>query len=157
MANQKGRRGVTELRAAREVAALKLRQGGHTYREIGQQLGCGTVTALRYVQNSLARLAQENAAETQGLVALELARLDELYVAAHAVLEAVHPLVSGGAVVYHEGAVLTDTGPVLRAIDRLVRISERRCALLGLNTPKPDTGAEAIVGALAAFAAIAPV
>lgn len=153
----RGQRGGAEIRAEREVAALKLRQQGRTYSEIGEALGCSAPTVLRAVRKSLGRLASENTSEAQSLLALELSRLDELYRAAYEVLEAVHPLVSGGAVVYHEGEVLTDTGPTLRAIDRLLRISERRCALLGLNTPRQDTGAEAIVGALAAFALRAPV
>ncbi len=97
------------------------------------------------------RLAKENATETQGLLALELSRLDDLCRAAYAVLDAEHPLISGGAVVEHEGLALVDHGHVLRAIDRLIRISERRCVLLGLNAPKQDAGAEAIVEALKQF------
>lgn len=155
--NQRRKRGSVELRAEREVLALKLRQGGRTYLEIGAELGCSAPTALRCVQKSLGRLAKQNTAEAQGLLALELARLDELYRAAYEVLDAVHPLTSGGSVVEHEGQVLTDHGPTLRAIDRLLRISERRCALLGLNVQKPDTGADDIIGALAAFALRAPV
>ena len=65
---------------------------------------------LRYVQNSLARLAKENATETQGLLALELSRLDDLCRAAYAVLDAEHPLISGGAVVEHEGLRWSTTG-----------------------------------------------
>ncbi len=151
------KRGRPELRAEREVQALKLRQSGYTYLEIGAELGCSAPTALRCVRNSLERLAKQNTVEAKVLLALELARLDELYRAAYAVLGAVHPLTSGGAVVEHDGEALTDHGPTLRAIDRLLRISERRCALLGLNAPKHDPGAEDIVEALAAFALRAPV
>lgn len=154
---QRRKRGSAELRAEREVLALKLRQGGRTYLEIGAELGCSAPTALRCVQKSLGRLAKQNTAETQGLLALELARLDALSVEAYKVLEAEHPLTSGGAVVEHGGQVLTDHGPVLRAIDRLLKISERRCALLGLNAPERETGAGDIIGALAAFALRAPV
>src|SRR4029078_1889290 len=63
--------------------------------------------------------------------AMELARLDTLALAAANVLSATHPYVSGGKVLKD----VTDDGPRLAAIDRLLRISESRRKLLGLDAP----------------------
>ena len=70
------------------------------------------------------------------LLALELERLDRLARAAEEVLEAHHVKVAGGEIVYDEaGQPLEDTKPVLEAIDRLLKIQERRARLLGLDAP----------------------
>lgn len=68
---QQGRRGASEIRAEREVLALKLRQQGLTYRQIGERLGCGGATALRCVKASMERLAVENEAEAKTLRTLD--------------------------------------------------------------------------------------
>lgn len=91
------------------------------------------------------------------LMALELSRLDALYQVASEALDGAHYLTSAGKVIEHNGAELADSGPVLRAIDRLLRISGRRCALMGLDAPKQDTGEAAeIAEALKEFAARVP-
>jgi AraC-like DNA-binding protein len=84
---------------------------------------------------------------------IELARLDHLHRKAMEVLEAFHPMVNSGAVVRDviedaEGRIiideetgkpktvrLRDQGPLLQAIDRVVKVSERRARLLGLDMP----------------------
>ncbi len=154
---QQRKRGAPELKAEREVLALKLRQQGMPYRQIGERLGCSGATALRYVRDSLDRLAKANEAETKLLRTLELSRLDDLYQRAYEVLEATHYLIAAGGVIEHDGKELHDSAPVLRAIDRLVKISERRCALLGIDAPKDDGGALDIAEALKLFAGRAPV
>jgi hypothetical protein len=84
------------------------------------------------VQRALSEIVAEPAAAA---VAFELERLDHLYQAALAVLEAQHITVSNGRVIELDGVPLPDDGPVLQAIDRLVRISESRRKLLGLDQP----------------------
>lgn len=68
----------------------------------------------------------------------ELYRLDRLSAKAMRVLEAEHPLVQAGRVVVRElenGTLqeLADAGPTLAAIDRLLKLSESRRKLLGLD------------------------
>ena len=64
---------------------------------------------------------------------MELERLDRLYEAAVGVLERHHVTVSQGRVVQLDGEPLPDDGPVLQAIDRLLKLQERRARLLGLD------------------------
>jgi hypothetical protein len=82
---------------------------------------------------------------------LELMQLDELARAARAVLERKHLMVSHGKIVRlgqpfvnddgnaevddGRGEPLKDDAPVLAAIDRLLKIQERRAKLLGLDIP----------------------
>jgi cell division septal protein FtsQ len=69
------------------------------------------------------------------LRALELARLDRLEIAANEVLEREHVTVSNGRIVVLGESPLPDDAPVLAAIDRLLKIQERRARLLGLDAP----------------------
>jgi Sigma-70, region 4 len=121
--------------AERRQQALELRKAGESYRAIGQQLNISEKTAHQDVQRALARLAEMELSSADELRTMELARLDKLTVEAARVLAAPHPLVSGGKVL--DG--LTDDGPKLAAIDRLIRISESRRRLLGLDRQQPIT------------------
>jgi hypothetical protein len=68
--------------------------------------------------------------------ALELQRLDQLQLAAARVLRAVHVVIQGGKVVLDEqGQPYPDHGPVLAAVNTLLRVAERRARLLGLDAP----------------------
>jgi hypothetical protein len=118
--------------AERDAEAARLRSRGLSYRQIAAQLGMDVGNAHRAVQRAMAAIVAEPAADA---IAFELDRLDQLYRAALAVLEARHITVSNGRVVELDGVPLPDDGPVLQAIDRLVRISESRRKLLGLDQP----------------------
>jgi hypothetical protein len=123
--------GTRETAAERRVKALDLRQRGEPYRAIAAALGVSVRTSWEDVQQSLTELAELEQAEAAALRALESARLDTLAVEAMRVLLATHPYVSGGKVL--KG--VTDDGPKLAAIDKLVRISESRRKLFGLDAP----------------------
>ena len=118
----------------REARALQLRLAGTTYSQIGGQLGVSESRSYRIVQSALDRLIREPADEVRRL---ELLRLDQLWVEATKVLHSSHVLVSNGRVVLHPGTrqPLVDDAPVLHAIDRLLKIQERRARLLGLDAP----------------------
>jgi hypothetical protein len=116
----------------RDAAAARLRSEGKSYRQIAAELGCDLHTAHDAVQRAIAAVVAEPAAAA---IHFELDRLDRLHRAAMEVLERHHVTVSNGKVIVVDGEPLLDDGPVLAAIDRLVRISESRRKLLGLDQP----------------------
>lgn len=139
--------------AQRDAAAARLRSDGQTYQAIADLLGFGDPsTARAAVERALAAVIQEPAGE---LRTLELDRLDRMYREVLAVLEREHVTVSNGKVVSKvvgyevddEGnerrnadgerlpiwEVVLDDAPVLAAVDRMLKIQERRAKLLGLD------------------------
>jgi DNA-binding CsgD family transcriptional regulator len=118
--------------AEQDAEAARLRGRGLSYRQIGAQLNIDPSTAYRAVKRALAEIVAEPAADA---VAFELERLDTLYARALEVMERHHVAVSNGRVVALDGEPLQDDGPVLAAITALVRISESRRKLLGLDSP----------------------
>ncbi|MEV6036019.1 hypothetical protein AB0L65_33030 [Nonomuraea sp. NPDC052116] len=121
--------------AARDAEAARLRVRGLTYRQIAAELGmAGPGKAHEAVQRVLKETVQDAADD---LRAVELDRLDQMYQAALKVLETEHYAISHGKVICLEegGEPLADDGPVLQAIDRLLKIQERRAKLLGLDAP----------------------
>ncbi|WP_406338254.1 hypothetical protein OG987_13320 [Streptomyces sp. NBC_01620] len=120
--------------AQREAEAARLRTKGWTYQRIADELGYGhRADAYNAAQAALKATVREAGEE---LRTLELERLDRLEAAANEVLEREHITVSHGKVVsLDDGVPLPDDGPVLQAIDRLLKIQERRSRLLGLDAP----------------------
>jgi hypothetical protein len=120
--------------AARDAEAAHLRSRGLSYRQIAEQVGYQDDSgAYRAVQRALVATVTEPAEEVR---ALALAQLDQLALAALGVLERQHVTVSQGRIVREEdGTPILDDAPVLAAIDRLVKIQERRAKLLGLDAP----------------------
>lgn len=97
----------------REQAALELRKAGATYRAIGEALGVTPVGAYKAVMRAIAKLNARVIEEAEAVRRLELERLDDL-------LLAMWPQAKKG----NQGAV-----------DRVLRIMERRAKLLGLDAP----------------------
>ena len=93
------------------LEALELRKRGMNYTQIGKKLGCNRSTACRYVLSELENLADKCREEAAQVRDLELQRLDALYLKAWEAVE--------------EGD--------LPAIDRCLRVQERRAKLLGLD------------------------
>ena len=93
------------------LKALELRKRGMNYTQIGEKLGCARSTACRYVLSELENLADKCREEAVHVRDLELQRLDALYLKAWEAVE----------------------GGDLAAIDRCLRIMERRAKLLGLD------------------------
>lgn len=142
--------------AARDAEAARLRARGLSYPRIAQELGYADHTGAYYaVKRALAAIVKEPAEEVQ---ALELERLDMLWAKATEVLERRHVHVSGGGVVrervlddngdlivvghdddgrpIYKETELEDDGPALKAIETLLKIQQRRAALLGLDAEK---------------------
>jgi len=107
---------------ARGERALRLRIEGATYRQIAADLSCSAATAYRDVSSALAEIASSRSEQAEELRALQSARLDALLVAVWDTAEA---------------------GDV-KAIDRVLRIMERRARLHGIDAQPPP---KAILGA----------
>lgn len=133
-----GRFTTTIETAERDAEAAQLRARGVGYREIAERLGFEDHSgAYRAVQRALVRTVAEPAAEVR---AVQVAQLDMLTQQALVVLEREHITIQQGRVVLLEGEdgvsrPVQDDGPVLAAIDRLLKIQERRAKLLGLDAP----------------------
>jgi hypothetical protein len=129
--------------AERDGQAAAQRAQGASYGTIAVSLGYADSSgAYKAVSRALAAHTAEPAAE---VVALELARLDDLQERAHRVLDADHVTVQHGHVVELNGRPLTDHGPVLAAVSTLLKIAERRARLLGLDAPtKVDAVVETV-------------
>lgn len=114
-----GRRRGELLSSPRRVAAqvrvadaIALRIGGASFNQIATQCGYKDgKAAWEAVMENVRRMVREPTAE---LVTLELARLDGMFLTAY-------PLARNGS---------------LTAIDRCIKIMERRARLLGLDTPQ---------------------
>jgi hypothetical protein len=141
--------------AERDAEACRLRSRGAGYQEICDALGfTNTGNAHRAVQRALKATMQEPA---EDLRRLELDRLDRMWRAAEASLERQHVAISQGRIVKRKMPILDsagqqvmdphtgepmyqleevlDDGPMLAALDRLLKIQERRARLLGLDAP----------------------
>jgi len=121
--------------AERDAECARLRARDHTYQQIADTTGFTSASGARFaVERALARTITEPGEE---LRRIELMKLDALARAAWKVLETRHYLVSQGRLIRLEDGAppLEDDGPVLASIDRLLKISERRSKLLGLDSP----------------------
>jgi hypothetical protein len=119
--------------ARRRAKVAQMRLAGASFEEIGQQLGISDTRAHQLWTDALERTIREPAERHR---ALELQRLDQLQLAAVRVLRASHVVIQGGKVVAdRQGRPYTDHGPVLAAVNTLLRVAERRARLLSLDAP----------------------
>lgn len=120
--------------AARDAEVARLRAQQYTWEEIARELGYETPSgAYRAYQRAIEAIIRPPAEEA---VKVEIAKLDALERKAWEILRAEHALVSHGRLIVGEdGQPLPDTGPVLAAIDRVLKVADRRAKLLGLDTP----------------------
>jgi hypothetical protein len=126
--NRNGQWTKTLAQAELDTRAVALRSTGLSYRAIGRLMDVSMSSAHRMVLRALAAVPVQAVGE---LRRIELERLDALTVCAFAEMDKVHPYVSNGRLI--EG--VEDSGPVLQAIGVLLRISESRRRLLGLDAP----------------------
>jgi transcriptional regulator with XRE-family HTH domain len=143
----KGQYVRTPETARRDAQAADLRAKGWTYQKIADQLGYADKrTAYDAIERALKDIIREPGEavlhfELQRLDA-ELVRLDDLEVSARKVLTNRHIMVNNGRVILHPETEqpMEDDGPVLQAIDRLIKIEdarrrngERRAKLTGIE------------------------
>ncbi len=126
----------------RSQLALSMRIDYASWAEIAQRCG---YTSERTAFLAVRALMQKRQAELDEAVdhvrIRELERLERMAAAAQKVLDTPHYLVSAGKVVHKEDergnlVELMDDGPVLAAIDRLVKVSDARRKLLGIDAPE---------------------
>ena len=98
---------------SRQAQALELRRSGRSYSEIAQKLGISKSRAHELVRTGIDGARAQVAGSSDELLALELSRLDGL-------LAKVYPMAAQGD---------------LQAVDRVLKICERRARLLGLDAP----------------------
>ena len=99
--------------AEKRAMAMKLRESGLTFDRIGEAIGCSTSRAHQYVAEQLEKLAKQSDEATESLRQMELERLDRMLTACWWMAEAGD----------------------LKAIDRVLKLSERRAKLMGLDAP----------------------
>lgn len=97
----------------RQQQAVELRRAGRSYREIARQVGIGVASAHRLVAAAIAEARTTVQEDVVELRALELSRLDGM-------LGGLWPEARRGN---------------LGAVDRVLKIMERRAKLLGLDAP----------------------
>lgn len=103
----------TATATERRRQAFELRKAGFTYQDIGDHVGISKQAAHGLIRRELIRLTREAEKDATEMRALELERLDALTKA------------------LWDDAMKGDPG----AIDRLLKISERRSRFLGLDSP----------------------
>lgn len=136
--------------ASRRALLVQARIAGRPYDEIYAELGYNSPHTARKdfsraVEESIA--AQHTSVEVYREIEIlrldgELERLTRLYERVEKILDRQHITISQGRVILHEGETVPDFGPVLAAVDKLVkiedarrRVAERRAKLLGLDAP----------------------
>ncbi len=120
--------------AERDRDAVQLRSRGRTYQQISDELGYGhSSNARRAVKKALEGIIVD---AREDFIKLQLDELDMMTRSVIEVLETKHYVVSEGRIVYRGDKELLDDSPVLQAVDRLLKISDRRAKLLGLDAPK---------------------
>lgn len=114
-----------------DAQAARLRSRGLSYRDIAAELGYSSHTsAMDAVKRALASVPQEAGAEARQV---ELDRLDRLVEKATRIMETRHLAYNNKGVVEWEDEALEDDAPALAAVAALMRLSESRRKLLGLD------------------------
>lgn len=128
---------------------LEMKRDGTGFAEIARELGVSDTYVKKMYKHALNLIVVDNVEQTRKMELLRLERAEREIVR---VLQTFHPMVSGGSVVRDvvdgpDGEVekdehdnpklvrLEDVGPRLAAVDRYLKIMERRAKLLGLDMP----------------------
>ena len=126
--------GANKVRALeRREKAVNLRVTGATYRQIGDSLGVSGAQAYRIVQDSLRELAERTREHTERLRALELLRLDRWMLQLLPRADPPDPALTAEQNAARQADQLRVR--MREAANALLRISERRARLCGLDMP----------------------
>jgi hypothetical protein len=109
----------------RQTQAIALRVKGYSFREIAKELGVSVGQAHHDVRAAMAEFDDQAAADVELERKTQSRRLEQAFRTISAVLD--------GQVFNEDGEI--DHELRLKAIDRLVKLEERRAKLLGLDAP----------------------
>ena len=109
--------------ADRQSKAMQLRVRGFSFPKIAKALGCSTGTAFNDYTAAMKRLAEETKESADQVRSVELARLDKMTRALEFAAFGESPDDSPNAL-------------DIKAIDALLKVSDRRAKLLGLDAPE---------------------
>lgn len=124
---------MTRKTAVRDAEALGCRARGWTYDHIAGEMGyCDRSAARKAVERAIADSVRETTEEAKTIL---LADLNAAKQAVWAVLEANHLVISDGRVVHLDDTPVPDDDPVLRAVDRLVKIDQELAKIYGAYAP----------------------
>lgn len=126
--------------AVLDAHAAHLRSEGYTFRQIADAMDCSVGVAHDRVNRAYGRMPGPNALTERNR---QLRELDDMKVSVYAVLEAQHVTITAKGVATITVEVdgqrreipVPDDHPVLEAVDRLLKIQERRARLLGTDAP----------------------
>lgn len=123
--------------AKRRSEAIDMRMAGASYQKIADTLGyTSRGAACQDISRALEQAVAEQTRSVEAYREEELQRLDLLLAEAWRVLKRTHVTVSHGRIVRDEDdQPIEDDAPTLSAIDRVLKIQERRSKLLGLDAP----------------------
>lgn len=137
---------ITPKRRKRMAEALKLRAEGRTYAEIAEALGVAYVTAHGDVRDGLSEVTKESAVNLRDL---EVMRLDAHTARMNKELDRLEAARTAGEI-----DVDRAVRGVCRVVDVLLKISERRSRLYGLESIRADVHLDAAADLRSAFAVI---
>ncbi|GHB55541.1 hypothetical protein GCM10010331_49210 [Streptomyces xanthochromogenes] len=132
-------RGERAAMAVRRAKLVEYRRRKVPYSQFYEELGYANANA---ASRDFHRALEESIAEQHASVEVyreeQLIELDFLAEEAHKILRTRHYVINSGRIVEHPetGEPLEDDGPVLAAIDRLVKILDRIAKLRGLDAPQ---------------------
>lgn len=117
----------------RDAEALSYRARGWTHQRIANEMGYTNESGARKAcERAYAAGIRESNDEAKALLLLDLNAAKQ---AVWAVLEANHLVISDGRVVKLDDVPIPDDEPVLRAVDRLVRINQEIAKIYGAYAP----------------------
>ena len=117
---------ATQATLERRAEIWRMRMTGVTYEQIGKALGITRQAVHAHIQATLEQLNEERLDNAQQYRDAELARLDDQVRMVYSSL----PSSKEGRWIENEH--------LLKAVDRLLKISERRARLLGLDLQKTE-------------------
>ncbi|MEV5944434.1 hypothetical protein [Streptomyces sp. NPDC051994] len=133
-------RGERAAMAARRAKLVEYRRRKVPYSQFYEELGYANANA---ASRDFHRALEESIAEQHASIEVyreeQLIELDYLAEEAHKILRARHYVVTASGRIVEDpetGQPLEDDGPVLAAIDRLVKILDRIAKLRGLDAPQ---------------------
>lgn len=130
MARKHANAGSVEEAAERRVKALELRKAGLPYRVIAEECGVSEQQAWRDVKKGLANLAKMEQQAATEVRQLELERIDTLL--------SVLWTRARGRRITHDDKTVEEIAPDMAALDRVMRLMERRAKLLGLDLQREE-------------------